>query len=191
MQITWCAVIVGALLAGCAAQPRAGGFAVSHTLANTTAVKITVAQSRTDHGEELPFQGVVMPSNNPYSGVTGGGLGRHAGLPEWIVLSWRETGPEWELSNQQYQALDAGARQARLAAYRALPLKSARIAVGSRIPATVLQELKQSPLDPDRANLPLKSLRMYFIWTPEGVKMRWQVLEKCCKVLHEGGDALG
>jgi hypothetical protein len=150
MQIIWCTLILSTLLAGCAGQQKSGGFAVSHTLANyKTGITIVIQESRTDDGEKLPFGVLLMSSANPYSGATGGGVGKEPELPEWFEISWKETGPDLELTNKQYKALDESARDVRVRAYQSLPVKSARIAVRSRVPATVIEELMQSPLDPE------------------------------------------
>lgn len=94
------------------------------------------------------------------------------------------------MGNVERRALSKEARAARKQAYAALPEQKARVEVAGHIPVEVIDELKHSPADPGAAGLPLKTLRIYFVWTQDGVKVRWRVHEGCCKILHEGGDPL-
>lgn len=191
MQTIWRAVALAVSLASCAGEQKATEFSVAYTLSNyETGVRVSLVDTYTDLNERLRLGGALVSQSTPYHGVTSAGLGTRDKLPKWLEIRWRERGPEWDISNAEYAALDKEAREARGRAFEALPIKSARIAVRDRIPADLIEDLKHSPLDPDRSNLPLKSLRLYFIWTKEGVKLRWRVYEKCCKVLNEGGDAI-
>jgi hypothetical protein len=133
---------------------------------------------------------MLRPSSNPRVGSTAGGTGRETGLPEWIEIHWREKEKGRVLSYKDWSRLDPAERAARVQEQAALPVKSARLAVRSLVPESVIAELEQSPLDPATSGLPLKSLRLYFVWTNDGVKVRWEVREQCCKVIHEGGDSI-
>lgn len=186
-------IVVSGLLAltNTAAAESLSGLAISHTLSNyRTGVLVTLRGGLTERGESLPFEMVLGEGKNPYSGKTSSGLGRLERLPEWVEVRWIETGPEWNLSREGYKSLSKEARAARMQAYKALPVKVARVDVARHIPARVIEEIKRSPPDPDFTTLPLKSLRLYFIWTTEGVKVRWKMHEGCCKAPYEGGDPL-
>lgn len=178
-------------LTATAAAESLSDVAISHTLSNyRTGVLVTVRGGLTERGESLPFEMVLAEGKNPYSGKTSSGLGRLERLPEWVDVRWIETGPEWNLSREEYKALSKEAWAARMQAYKALPVRVARVEVARHIPEQVLDELKRSPPDPGATTLPLKNLRLYFIWTTEGVKVRWKMREGCCKILYEGGDPL-
>jgi hypothetical protein len=132
---------------------------------------------------------MLRPSSNPRVGSTAEGTGRETGLPEWIEIHWREKERGRVLSYKEWSRLDPAERAARRQEQAALPVKSARLAVRSLVPDSVIAELEQSPLNPATGR-PLKSLELYFVWTSEGVKVRWAVWEKCCTVIREGGESL-
>jgi len=166
-------------------------FAVIHTIVNyNTGLTISIKDSRDDNGARLALGGTLPSDSNAYIGSTSAGLGKGTALPEWIEIRWIETGPEWDMARKEYLALSDRERDERSKRYAELPIKSARIHIRGRIPESVADELKRSPLDPDRSNLPLKSLRLYFIWTIDGVKLRWRLRQRCCETLQEGGDPL-
>jgi hypothetical protein len=110
-------------------------------------------------------------------------------LPEWIEIHWQEEEQGRVVSLKEWSRLDAAARAARMQEQAALPVKSARLAVRSLVPESVIAELEQSPLNP-ATGLPLKSLELYFVWTSDGVKVRWAVWQECCTVIREGGESL-
>jgi hypothetical protein len=112
-------------------------------------------------------------------------------LPEWVEIHWREKDPGRGISFKEWSGLDAAARAARAQKQAALPVKSAKVVVRSLVPESVVKEVETSPPDPDSAYLPLKSLSLYFIWTRDGVKVRWALHQGCCTVVREGGDSLG
>jgi len=191
MQAIWRVVALAVLLIGCAGEQKASEFGVTYTLSNyKTRLRVWIEDAYTNRKEKLSLGGVLVSKSNPYHGATSAGLGTRDKLPEWLEIRWRDGGAEWDMSNAEYATLDGAAREARGKAFEALPIKSAKIAIRNRIPSDVLEELKSSPLDPSRSNLPLKSLSFYFIWTKDGVKLRWRVYEKCCKILYEGGDKI-
>jgi hypothetical protein len=132
---------------------------------------------------------MLRPSSNPRTGSTAGGTGREAGLPEWIEIHWREKEKGRVLSYKEWSRLDPAERAARVQEQAALPVKSARLAVRSLVPDSVIAELEQSPLNPETGR-PLKSLALYFVWTSDGVKVRWAVWQQCCTVIREGGESL-
>ena len=166
-------------------------FAVIHTIVNyNTGLTIAIKDSRDNNGARLALGGTLPSDSNAYIGSTSAGLGKRTALPEWIEIRWIETGPEWDMARKEYLALSDRERDERSKRYAELPIKFARIHIRGRIPESVADELKRSPLDPDRSNLPLKSLRLYFIWTIDGVKLRWRLRQRCCETLQEGGDPL-
>lgn len=191
MRLIRSVLVLTLLLAGCASQQEPSGISVIRTLANyKTETTIVVRGGVTDSGTPLGLGGVLRSASNPYLGATSGGLGKEKELPEWIEIQWKEVRPELDISSREYDALDNTERKEHGRKYAAIPMKSARVAIRGRIPISVIEELKRTPSDRERSGLPLKALWVYFIWTKEGLKMRWEVVEKCCKVIHEGGDPI-
>jgi hypothetical protein len=190
MQMIWRMTMIGLLLSACAAQAKPRGISVSTTLINyKTGAQVSVEGGRTDRGSRLHFGATLVDSSNLNGGGTLDGVGPDPGLPEWVELTWRED-PRPSLSYKEWFAIDEAERQARVDAFRALPLKSARVAVRNVVPPSVIEELEQSPMDPATPLLRLKRLRLYFIWTRDGVKLRWKAYEGCCTVVREGGDTV-
>lgn len=191
MQAFWRVMAFGLLFWDLDGRAASAEFAVIHTIANyNTGVTISIKDSRDNSGTRLSLGGNLPSGSNAYTGATSAGLGKGTALPEWIEVRWIETGPEWDMPRREYLALSDRERDERSKRYAQLPVKSARIHIRSRIPESVADELKRSPLDPERSNLPLKSLRLYFIWTVDGVKLRWRLRQRCCETLQEGGDTL-
>lgn len=48
----------------------------------------------------------------------------------------------------------------------------------------------EAKLNREPHKLPDKMLRVYFIWSEDGIKFRWELLKGCCKVLRSGGDEI-
>ena len=98
-------------------------------------------------------------------------------LPEWVEFEWSE--PAYPEDPKQT-----------LAEYRALPRKTARVAVRSRVPQDVVDEAIEAKRRRQPHELPDKMLYVYFIWTETGVKFRWE-LGRGGVTLREGGDEIG
>jgi hypothetical protein len=73
---------------------------------------------------------------------------------------------------------------------RTLPHKRARVAVQSRVPQDVIDEVLASNRQRAPRALPDKMLWVYFIWYETGIKLRWKLKSSCCGLLREGGDEL-
>lgn len=104
----------------------------------------------------------------------------HEQLPEWAEFRWTEP-PYPEDPDMSLES------------YRALPQKTQRIFIRSRIPADVIAEVS-SAKEKSRGALANKGLWLYFFWTPEGIRMRWSMRDAVRgnggfgPVLKEGGD---
>lgn len=73
--------------------------------------------------------------------------------------------------------------------YSKLTIKTQRVLISSRIPPEIIQEAIDSRAHIQKGQgLPEKSLWIYFIWTDDGIKFRWDLY--CTKpcVTKEGGD---
>ena len=132
----------------------------------------------TDGGDPVPTAGSLYESPRAEGGARLGVRAPGGELPEWVEFEWTEFDPA---------ARDVRRTREQLAA---MPIKSARLPVRSLVPPNVFEEVKRSAPDPQRANLPLKSLELYFTWTRSGVKTRWKLYQGCCTVLAEGGQSL-
>jgi hypothetical protein len=139
-----------------------------------------------------PFSvsGSKKPSWRQAIGSTTGMSGDTRALPEWLDFSWKETTypapkPSSFASDDEYGKYlsDEKAR---------LPLKTQRVFISSRIPPEVVQEAIDSRAHiQEGQGLPTKSLWVYFIWTDDGIKFRWDLY--CTKpscVTKEGGDEI-
>ena len=98
-------------------------------------------------------------------------------LPEWVEFEWSE--PPYPEDPKQT-----------LEEYRALPRKTARVPVRSRVPQDVVEEVLEAKRRRKPHQLPEKMLDVYFIWTEAGVKFRWGVGTRGGMTLREGGDAI-
>ncbi len=101
-------------------------------------------------------------------------------LPEWVEFEWSE-----HIYGQEYSREEM----------RALPRYKQRVMIRDRVPFEAVEEVIQSKRDTPRGKLPEKMLWMYFVWTDDGVKFRWQVertqpTREQPRVLREGGDPL-
>lgn len=179
------------LLIGCAVQKHVNAVSSTYTFVNyETGVTVAVKNGQTDRGEPLPFRGSLRSSSKIYSGATSATLGKSGRIPDWVEISWVETRPGWDMSYNDYLSLKKEERAERASTYATLPVRSAKIDVRRRIPVEIIEDLNHSRLDHEHANLPPKSLRLYVIWTNEGLKMRWRVYGNSPKVLYEGGDKI-
>jgi len=172
-------------LLGCASYQKHVTIPVVNTLSNyKTGVHVAVDGGVTDRGIPLPFGAILPSASNPYFGATSGGLGGGKDIPEWVEIRWKEIrmdsyalGTKSSSSNDKLQNKQGAEMQ----------IKSTKVTVRSRIPVSVVEEVRHSPPDPESSGLPLRTLWIYFIWTTDGLKMRWAVIQKCCEVVHEGG----
>jgi hypothetical protein len=123
------------------------------------------------------------------AGTTEGMSGDTRGVPEWLDFEWRE--PSYPgLEPEDFPSKEAYSK-AVAEKYSKLSIKTQRVLISSRIPPEVIQELIYSrSYIPKGQHLPEKMLWIYFIWTDEGIKFRWEMsCDKPC-VEKEGGDEI-
>lgn len=171
--------LIALMLCGCATHSPQRGISLGLTYNNyRTGVKVVIKQAITDSGNSVAHAGVLSESTNPLSGATLTSTIPQRELPEWIEFTWTEFDPSThDVRFTREQLL-------------AMPVKKARVTIRGRVPQDVMDEVRNSPLDPTSSNLRLKSLQYYLHWTIDGVKLRWRVYQRCCTVLHEGGDTI-
>jgi hypothetical protein len=111
------------------------------------------------------------------------------GVPEWLDFEWRE--PSYPGLQMKDFPSDETYSKAVAEKYSKLTIKTQRVFMSSRIPPEVVQEVTHSRSHiPKGQLLPEKMLWIYFIWTGDGIKFRWEM--SCAKpcVEKEGGDEI-
>lgn len=95
------------------------------------------------------------------------------GLPKWVDFEWREPAyPGLERhEGETHESFRARVHEK----YRKLVLKKERVFVAGKIPPEAIEEVRTSQAATERGKLPDKMLRVYFVWTPSGIKVRWRV----------------
>ncbi|MFY9476565.1 MAG: hypothetical protein WAQ08_02675 [Aquabacterium sp.] len=165
------------------------------------------------NGRSIAAKSAVLPDGKPFMepGAISGGIkkgqtwrnvptstmgasGDHRGLPEWVDFAWQE--PEYpgkkpeDIPNREAFASYVKEKYARL------PVKTQRLEIKRRVPQAVVDEVvasKRAAQPGQRAN---KTLWIYFFWTPDGMKMRWEMTNRAAgpggfgPVVKDGGDDL-
>jgi hypothetical protein len=147
----------------------------------------------------------ALPGNGYFSGspnfvstanpMSGGGLAvayeNEAQLPLWIDFEWRLY-PLVVPRNKGEKDTQYHARVQ--AIYESLRVNNERIAVRSRIPQDVQDEIAFAARNalPDKVSNSI--IYLYFLWTDGGIKLRWRLLRVLPDGRHvyprEGGDEL-
>ncbi|HEX8886478.1 MAG TPA: hypothetical protein VF797_18475 [Noviherbaspirillum sp.] len=135
----------------------------------------------------LTVTGGRKPNWRHAVGTTEGMSGDTRGIPEWLDFEWRE--PSYPGLKMKDFPSDEAYSKAVSEKYSKLTTKTQRVFIKSRIPPEVVHEAIESRLHVQKGQgLPEKSLWIYFIWTDDGIKFRWDLY--CTKpcVTKEGGD---
>ncbi|MFS0755443.1 hypothetical protein ABC383_12195 [Noviherbaspirillum sp. 1P10PC] len=157
-------------------------------------------------GRSARLQAITLPNGTPaMSGFTVRGgrvpgwrqaVGRTTGmsgdtraLPEWLDFAWQE--PSYPGPQPSDFATREGYSKFVFDEKATLPVKTQRVFISSRIPPEVVQEVTYSRSHiPKGQHLPEKMLWIYFIWTDDGIKFRWEMsCDKPC-VEKGGGDEI-
>jgi hypothetical protein len=182
-------ILAGCLLCAGFAHARQPHIDSSITFVNyQRKMNVESIDAYSEQGFHLAGPRFLSPSSNSYTGATMSGVDPGSGLPQWLEFTWQEWEVAKDIPNDVWDKLDRAAQDAYVAQKKALPLKRQRVAIRGILPDAVVTELEQSPLDPERASLRLKSLKLFFIWTQDGLKVRWRMRQGCCTVIREGGD---
>ncbi len=113
-------------------------------------------------------------SSNWRGGATSGGSGDGRGLPQWVEFEWVESPKGKDHSFEELKAM---------------PRKTQRVQVRERVPLEAVQEAIESRRNAPRGKMPSKMLRLYFVWTDQGVKFHWALKDwDILQPLREGGD---
>ena len=137
----------------------------------------------------ITVRGSRKPGWRQAAGTTEGMSGDTRGIPEWLDFEWRE--PSYPgLEPEDFSSKEAYSK-AVSEKYSKLTTKTQRVFIKSRIPPEVVHEAIESRLHVQKGQgLPEKSLWIYFVWTDDGIKFRWDLY--CTKpcVTKEGGDEI-
>jgi hypothetical protein len=155
-------------------------------------VRIHIKDARLPDGKEFPNAGSFGYSDDPTSGGKEMGAapdGRQ--LPEWVDFEWQETPYPW--NQRPSQSADEW-REEVFATYRALPVKTQRVPIRSRIPQAVVDQVTEENRHPVRGQDTEKRLQINLVWTSQGIKMHWRLWHtpsfNAQYYSHEGGDQI-
>lgn len=154
--------------------PLPTGAAVLNFSSTVPGMRIYTKGARDQAGRTFPDAGSFGPSSDPINGGSAmGGAPGTFGLPTWVEFTWQELpypGQPRE-AFATYEAWGAHVDEA----FRAAPVKTARVKVAEKVPASALEEVAKSRAATPPGKLPDKMLWLYFIWTSDGIKVRWKV----------------
>lgn len=199
----WLLFGVAALCAGtaCHSKPPGPGMILSFGSV-IEGRSIDIKSSKTANGQPFSNPGTVGGAGASKWGSwrhiprkTEAASGDGRGLPEWVEFVWQE--PSYPgLSYEDFPNHEDFAQAVR-EKYAKLPIKTQRLEIKSRVPQDVVDEVIESKRHASRGSVAEKSLWVFIFWTPEGIKMRWQLrydpglkLRNFGDVVREGGDDL-
>lgn len=173
-------VLFVCIMAIIAASTSAGpGLTVTY---NSTIkhARIYIEDARLPIGAAFPnagsFGGGDASNDSPLSdGATMGGAPDGRDLPDYVDFKWRENPyPDPTPNSPLSQATKVWEARS-LATLIAQPIRSQRVFIRSRIPADVVNAAIEANRHTPKNGLPPASIRIYFIWTDYGIKLRWQI----------------
>ena len=120
--------------------------------------------------------------------------GDRRGLPEWVEFVWQE--PSYPGLRFQDFPTREDFDKAHDEKFAKLPLKTQRVYIKSRVPQEVVDEVIASKRAAKPGKVADKTLWVYIFWTPDGIQMRWAMMDQNASpggfgaVVKEGGDDL-
>ncbi|MEW6707800.1 MAG: hypothetical protein AB1430_23390 [Pseudomonadota bacterium] len=171
-------------LCGCvhAGAPAGPGMIVTFASLKK-GVSVAIKSARLPNGAAFAHAGSFGPNKEwKGGGATMGAAPDGRELPEWVEFEWIE--PVYPEDSKQT-----------LEEYRALPRHKQRVLIRGRVPQEAVEEVMQAKRNAPRGSLPEKTLWVYFVWTDDGIKFRWEVYREPkapgeASVSRSGGDAL-
>lgn len=135
------------------------GMIVTYTSAIRD-VSIIIRSSTLPDGSEFPNGGAIGFPSYPLGGATMGAApdGRH--LPEWIDFTWTES-PDSDAVPVPIQVPVQTKRQ--------------RVFIRSRVPQEVIDKVEEAKRHLIAGYGSEKKLEIFFIWTTDGIKLRWNI----------------
>ncbi|RZL10298.1 MAG: hypothetical protein EOP40_06880 [Rubrivivax sp.] len=117
------------------------------------------------------------------------------GLPDWVEFVWQELDYPG-LQPASFPSNEAYSKHIR-EEFSSVPIKTQRLEIKSRVPQDVVDEVIESKRNAPRGEVAEKSLWVFIFWTPDGIRMRWQLRDDPGRkqrnfgdVVREGGDDL-
>lgn len=163
-------------------EPPMGGAVLNFT-SIVPGMSIQIRSAKDQAGQPFLHAGSFGPSDDPMNGgATMGGAPGNFGLPAWIEFTWQEL-PYPGQSPESFATEEAWGDYVR-EVYRAAPLKTGRVKIAEKVPAWALEEVAKSRAATPPDKLPDKMLWLHFIWTTDGVKVRWKIHNS-----ERGGDS--
>lgn len=154
-------------------KPKPVGAVLTY-VSTIKGVRINVLSARDAAGMPFSHPGSFGYSDRPESGgKTMGSAPRGYDLPPWVEFEWREPAYPGIVRAEGESYEDWGAKVDEK--YRKLVRKKERVYVASKIPLAAIEEVRKAQAETHRGDLPKKMLWVYFVWTPTGIKVRWEV----------------
>lgn len=156
-------------------------------------VRIHIKSAQLPSGKDFPTAGSFGYANNGLSGgATMGAAPDGRQLPEWIDFEWQEAPyPGLERAPSEREAYIQWGKLVD-EQFRTLPRKHQRVMIRSRIPQSVVDEVVRANAHAIPHYGTEKHLEVFFIWTSQGIKLRWQIWHTPKFALqyysNEGGD---
>jgi hypothetical protein len=131
-------------------------------------------ESRTDSGQQWNWS----------MGGTEGAAPDPRGLPEWIEFKWREVPKAWNsLPFEEWKPRKD-----------ALPIKTYRVYIKSRVPQEVVDEVMEAKRHRQKDKLSDKMLWLEFTWVNDEIKFGWRLTVRnrqgWLDDLRSGGDLI-
>jgi hypothetical protein len=154
-------------------EPPTGGAVLNFT-STVPGMRVQIRSAVDQAGRPFLHAGSFGPSDDPMNGgkAMGGAPGTF-GLPAWIEFTWQEL--PYPAQSRELFATEEAWNAYVDERYRAAPLKIARVTVAEKVPAWALEEVAKSRATTPPDQLPDKMLWLHFIWTTEGIKIRWKI----------------
>jgi hypothetical protein len=154
-------------------EPPTGGAVLNFT-STVPDMRIQIRSAVNQAGQPFLHAGSFGPSDDPMNGgATMGGAPGTFGLPAWIEFTWQEL-PYPGQPRDSFATEEAWGDYVR-EVYRAAPLKTGRVKIAEKVPAWALEEVAKSRADTPLDQLPDKMLWLHFVWTTDGIKVRWKI----------------
>ncbi|QOY94464.1 hypothetical protein IM543_00595 [Massilia sp. UMI-21] len=154
-------------------EPSTGGAVLNFT-STVPDKRIEISSARDQAGLPFAHAGSFHHSDNPMNGgATMGSAPGTFGMPTWVEFTWQElpypAQPRESFATEEAWVAYVDER------YRAAPLKTERVKVAEKVPAWALEEVAKSRAATPPNELPDKMLWLHFIWTTDGIKVRWKI----------------
>jgi hypothetical protein len=161
---------------------------------------VTIKSARLPDGTAFPSAGAIGGESRPDDinplgdeAVMGAAPDRRA-LPEFVDFEWRESPPAPPEPTPMDQASAAHKEweTKMMAEFSSHPIKRQRVFVRSRVPPELVSAATEIDRQTPRSQLAAASVKLSFIWTDRGIKLRWELWHRTGVQYysHQGGDEI-